>query len=71
MTIHATRSLDKQPGTSAASNQRQAFLKPPRLAVGNIHCVHDYLPATRSTRVSIRASFTMSSNPPAEFDCEE
>ena len=55
---------DKQPGTSAASNQRRAFLKPPRVAVGRIHSVHDNLPATISTHVSIKTSFTMSHNPP-------
>ena len=71
MTIEATRSQDKRPGSSAASNQRRAFLKSPRLAVGSIHCVHDNLLATKFTRVAINASFTMSSNPPAELDCEE
>ena len=64
MTIQATRSPDKQPGTSAASNQRRAFLKPPRMAVGHIHSVYDNLPATSSTRASIKASFTKSTNPP-------
>ena len=58
MTIEATRFPDKRPGSSAASNQRRAFRKPPRLAVGSIHCVHDNLPATKSTRVAINASFT-------------
>ena len=49
MTIQAMRSPDKRPGSSAASNQRRAFLKPPRLAVGSIHCVYDNLPVCRST----------------------
>ena len=54
---------DKQPGTSAASNQCRAFLKPPCVAAGRIHSVYDNLPATSSTHASIKTSFTLSHNP--------
>ena len=69
---------DKQPGTSAASNQQAAFLKPPHLAIGCSHSVAVNLPAARSTRVSMRALFTIvlctltvSQNPPMVLGIEE
>ena len=62
--ILTTRSTNIQPGTSAASNQRAAFLKPPRMAAGCSHSTLANLPAAKSTRASIRTLFTMSHNPP-------
>ena len=49
---------DIQPGTSAASNQRASFLKPPRVAVGRSHSADVNLPAAKLIRVSIRMSLT-------------
>ena len=62
--ILTTRSTDIQPGTSATSNQRAAFLKPPRVAAGCSHSTLANLPAAKSTCASIRTLFTMSHNPP-------
>ena len=55
---------DIQPGTSAASNQRAAFLKPPHVAAGCSHSTLANLPAAKSTRASIKTLLTMSHNPP-------
>ena len=52
------RLTDIQPGTSAASNQRAASLKPPRVAVGRSHAADVNLPAAKSTRASMRMSLT-------------
>ena len=46
--ILTTRFPDIQPGNSAASNQRAAFLKLPRVAVGCSHSVDVNLPAAKS-----------------------
>ena len=69
--ILTKRFPDIQPGTSAASNQRAAFLKPPRVAVGCSHSADVNLPAAKSTRALMRALSTidpctlgMSHNPP-------
>ena len=62
----ATLSEDKRPGSSAATNQRRAFLKPPRFAVFWSHRVHVNFPATQATRASIKMSFTMSFNAPCD-----
>ena len=45
-----------QPGTSAATNHRTAFLRPPHLAPGASHSADVSFPATRCTRVSMRMS---------------
>ena len=45
-----------QPGTSAATNHRAAFLKPPRVASGISHSDDVSLPVARCTRVSVKMS---------------
>ena len=71
---------DIQPGTSTASNQRAAFLKPPRVAAGGSHSADVNLPAAKPTRASIRTSLTrvprtpapgVSHNPPTARSIED
>ena len=45
-----------QPGTSAATNHRTAFLRPPRLAPGASHSADVSFPVARCTSVSMRMS---------------
>ena len=52
-----------QPGTSAATNHRAAFLKPLHVAPGISHSDDVSLPVARCTRVSIRMSLI-------RFPCE-
>ena len=55
---------DIQPGTSAASNQRAAFLKPPHVAVGCSHSADVNLPAAKVSLIRVPRNVIQSPPPP-------